>query len=133
LIDDFENIVCAIEESKNLNELSVYELSSSLMAHEQRNKLKKKESLEEALQAKVVLEEKALYVQKGQVRGQGGHSRGQCRGEMGQSRKKLARTRKRPRWQRKQIRCRLLQLWETWALCSGLLGREESRKQSQIR
>jgi gag-polypeptide of LTR copia-type len=65
LTDTFENMICAIEESDNLTELSVDELVGSLLAHEQRKKkLKKKESLEEILQAKVVLEEKALYVQK---------------------------------------------------------------------
>jgi gag-polypeptide of LTR copia-type len=62
LIDTFENVVCAIEESKNLPELSVDELVGSLLAHEQRKKLKKRETLEESLQAKMVLEEKALYV-----------------------------------------------------------------------
>jgi gag-polypeptide of LTR copia-type len=55
LTDTFENVVCAIEESKNLTELSVDELACSLMAHEQRKKLKEK------------LIEKALYIQKGQV------------------------------------------------------------------
>jgi C4-type Zn-finger protein len=64
LTDTFENMVCAIEESKNLTELIVDELAGSLLAHEQRKNLKKKETLEEALQSKVVLEEKALYVQK---------------------------------------------------------------------
>jgi hypothetical protein len=57
-----------------LNELSVDELAGSLMAHEQRKRLKKKESLEETLQAKVVLEENAMYVQKGQVHDRGGRS-----------------------------------------------------------
>jgi gag-polypeptide of LTR copia-type/Zinc knuckle len=85
LTDAFENVVCAIEESKDLNELSVDELTDLLMANEQRKKLKKKESLEEVLQAKVVLEEKTMYVQKGQVCGRGGRSRGQGRGEIGQS------------------------------------------------
>jgi gag-polypeptide of LTR copia-type/Domain of unknown function (DUF4219) len=42
LIYAFENAVCAIEESKDLNELLVDELASSLMTHEQRKKLKKK-------------------------------------------------------------------------------------------
>jgi Mg2+ and Co2+ transporter CorA len=85
LTDAFENVVCAIEKSKDLNELSVNELASSLMAHEQRNKLKKKETLGEALQAKVVLEEKVMYVQKGRICGRGGSRRGQGRGEIGQS------------------------------------------------
>jgi gag-polypeptide of LTR copia-type len=36
LINNFENVVCVIEESKNLAEMTVNELSSSLEAHEQR-------------------------------------------------------------------------------------------------
>jgi hypothetical protein len=51
-------VVYAIEESKDLTELFIDELVGSLLAHEQRRKLKKKESLEEAFQAKVILEEK---------------------------------------------------------------------------
>jgi gag-polypeptide of LTR copia-type len=41
LTNDFENIVCAIEESKNLAEITVDELSSSLEAHEQKKKEEK--------------------------------------------------------------------------------------------
>jgi gag-polypeptide of LTR copia-type len=66
LTDTFENVICTIEESKNLTELSINELVGSLSAHEQRKKLKMKEILEEALQVKVVLEEKVLYMQKTQ-------------------------------------------------------------------
>jgi gag-polypeptide of LTR copia-type len=44
LTDTFEDVVCAIEESKNLVELSVDELASSLLSHEQRKKLKKRNS-----------------------------------------------------------------------------------------
>jgi gag-polypeptide of LTR copia-type len=55
LTDTFENVMCAIKESKNLDELLVDELAGSLMTHEQRKKLKEE------------LIEKALYVQKGQV------------------------------------------------------------------
>jgi gag-polypeptide of LTR copia-type len=47
--DMFENVTCAIEESKDLAELSVDGLASSLLAHEQRKNLKKKETLEESL------------------------------------------------------------------------------------
>jgi gag-polypeptide of LTR copia-type len=50
LIDDFQNIICAIEESNDLSTLTD-ELMESLMAYEQRRK-KKLETLEEALQAK---------------------------------------------------------------------------------
>jgi hypothetical protein len=85
LTDMFENMVCAIEESNDLAELTVDELVGSLLAHEQRKNLKKKETLEEALQAKMVLEEKTLYVQKAQQ----ACSRGGCgrcgRGESSQS------------------------------------------------
>ncbi|MCI24066.1 hypothetical protein A2U01_0045249, partial [Trifolium medium] len=35
IVDKFENIVCAIEESKDLSMLSVEELAGSLEAHEQ--------------------------------------------------------------------------------------------------
>jgi hypothetical protein len=49
LIDTFENVVCKIEKSKDLTELTIYELVGSLLAHEQRKKLKKKKSLEIAL------------------------------------------------------------------------------------
>jgi hypothetical protein len=85
LTDTFKNMVCTIEKSKDLVELIVDELAGSLLAHLQRKNLKKKETLEKALQAKVVLEEKPLYVQKAQqARGRGG--RGQRgRGESNQS------------------------------------------------
>jgi gag-polypeptide of LTR copia-type len=41
LTDNFENVVCAIEDSKDLAKLTVDELASSLEAHEQR-KMKKR-------------------------------------------------------------------------------------------
>jgi hypothetical protein len=84
LTDTFKNMVCAIEESKDLAELFVDELAGLLLAHEQRKKLKKKETLEEALQAKVVLKEKAMHVHKTQqARDSGGHER-RGRGESSQ-------------------------------------------------
>jgi hypothetical protein len=78
-------LFCTIEESKYLTELFVDELIGSLLAHEQRKKLKKKETLEEALQAKVVIKEKTLYVHKAQQAcGRGGRGR-RDRGELSQS------------------------------------------------
>jgi hypothetical protein len=45
-----------------LAELIVDDLAGSLLAHEQRKNLKNKETIEDALQAKMVFEEKVLYV-----------------------------------------------------------------------
>nr|KYP55971.1 Gag polyprotein [Cajanus cajan] len=78
---DFKNIVCAIEESKDLSTLTVEELAGSLEAHEQRRKKNKGESLEQSLQAKATIkEEKVLYAQstrgRGRGRGLGGRGRG---------------------------------------------------------
>ena len=64
LTDNFENVVCAIEESKDLSKFTVDELAGSLEAHEQRKK-KKEEPLDQALQTKALInDEKALYSQK---------------------------------------------------------------------
>jgi dGTP triphosphohydrolase len=72
LTNDFENVVYTIEESKNLAEMTVDELSSSLETHEQRKKKKKQEVLEEALQAKATLKEDKPG------NGEGGRGRGRC-------------------------------------------------------
>ena len=78
LTENFENVVCAIEESKNLATFTVDELAGSLEAHEQRKK-KKEETLDQALQTKAsIKDEKLLYSQNIQGRGQG--SRGNGRG-----------------------------------------------------
>jgi len=78
LTDEFENVVCAIEESKDLDEVTVDELTGSLEAHEARKKKKKQEKLEEALQAKVSISgDKKNRGQQLRDRGRGhGYSRG---------------------------------------------------------
>ena len=58
LTNDFENVVCAIEESKDLSKLTVEELAGSLEAHEQQKK--KWEPLDQLLQTKMsIKDEKA--------------------------------------------------------------------------
>jgi len=67
LMDDFENVVCAIEESRNLKEITIDDLEGSPEAHEQWKKKKKQEVLEEALQTKMTIEEdKVMYGQHNQ-------------------------------------------------------------------
>jgi gag-polypeptide of LTR copia-type len=81
----FENVMCVIEESKDLEELTIDDLAGSLEAHEQRKK-KNNELLEEALQTNVsIKDEKILYIQNVRGRGRGhegrsfGHDEGRGR------------------------------------------------------
>lgn len=93
LTDDFEIRVCAIEESNNIAELTIDDITGSLEAHEQRKKKKKEDTLEEALQTKASIKDnKALwsYQSRGIGRGRGGRGnegrgRGGYREEKGQS------------------------------------------------
>ena len=78
LTDNFENVVCAIEESKDLAKFTVDELAGSLEAHKQCKK-KKEETLDQLLQTKALIkDEKVLYSTNIQGRGRG--SRGNGRG-----------------------------------------------------
>ncbi|GJR92508.1 hypothetical protein Tco_0264682 [Tanacetum coccineum] len=62
LTENFENVVCAIEESKDLEDLTIEELAGSLEAHEQRKNKKKQESLDEALKTKATIkDEKVVF------------------------------------------------------------------------
>ncbi|XP_015572686.2 uncharacterized protein LOC107260974 [Ricinus communis] len=67
---DFNYVVCAIEEAKDTSLLSIDELQSSLLVHEQR--MKKKSSLEEI---------QALKISSGEQFGGKGRGRGSSRGE----------------------------------------------------
>ena len=81
--DNFENVVCVIEVSKDLAKFTVDELVSSLEAHEQRKK-KKKEPLDQALQTKVSINDgKVLYSQN--FRGRDRGSRGNDQDSQGNS------------------------------------------------
>ena len=74
LTNNFENVACAIEESKDLATFTVNELASSLELHEQRKK-KKEETLDQTLQTKEsIKDEKTLYSQNFQGRGCGRES-----------------------------------------------------------
>ncbi|XP_047953790.1 uncharacterized protein LOC125200029 [Salvia hispanica] len=57
LTSKFEHVVAAIEESKDLNTMSIDQLQSSLEVHEQRMKKKTTPSLEHMLQAKMSIQE----------------------------------------------------------------------------
>ncbi|GJV97011.1 retrovirus-related pol polyprotein from transposon TNT 1-94 [Tanacetum coccineum] len=78
--------VCAIEESKDLEDLKIEELAGSLEAHEQSKNKKKQESLDEALKTKATIkEEKALFShlnnhRKGTNSGRHNTNRGRGRG-----------------------------------------------------
>ena len=77
LTDNFENVICAIEESKDLTKFTVDELAGSLEAHEQRKK-KKKGPLDQALQTKATIkDEKVLYSQNFRGRDRGSRGNGQ--------------------------------------------------------
>ncbi|KAG8474810.1 hypothetical protein CXB51_031511 [Gossypium anomalum] len=83
----FENVVCAIEESKDLATLTVDELVGSLEAHEQRKKKKKEKTLEQALQTKASIKnENVFYSQnfRGRWRGRGGRGNGRDKRDRGQ-------------------------------------------------
>ncbi|GJZ91814.1 retrovirus-related pol polyprotein from transposon TNT 1-94 [Tanacetum coccineum] len=84
LTENFKNVVCAIEDYKDLEDLTIEELAGSLEAHEQIKKKKKQESLDEALETKATIkDEKALFSHQnnhGKGTNSGGHNTNRGRG-----------------------------------------------------
>ncbi|XP_010549217.1 PREDICTED: uncharacterized protein LOC104820470 [Tarenaya hassleriana] len=72
----FDHVVVAIEESNDIEKMTVDELTGKLQVHEEKIKRRHKEPIEHALQAKVNIEEK-----KNDYRNQGGRGRGEGRGD----------------------------------------------------
>ena len=81
LTDNFENVICVIEESKDLAKFTVHELAGSLEAHEQRKK-RKEEPLDQALQMKASLKDRKVLSSQS-FRGRDRGSRGNGRGGQG--------------------------------------------------
>ena len=91
LLPKFDYVVAAIEEGKDIKEMKVKELLSSLQAHELRIQKRQKEPLEQALKASLSMKEKkgestSDSSQGDQNGGNFGHGRGRGRGNFGRGR-----------------------------------------------
>ena len=72
LTSKLEHVVAAIEESKNLEEISIEELLGSLQIHEQRMQKKTNSIvLEQALELKLTLNDRGSHRSRGRGRGRG--------------------------------------------------------------
>ncbi|KAH0643514.1 hypothetical protein KY289_034488 [Solanum tuberosum] len=79
LTPKFDYVVRVIEESKNLDSITVEQLEGSLLAHEEKMKRRKEEPLEQLLKTQASFkgfEVEKIYKGNGQWRGRGGLGRG---------------------------------------------------------
>ncbi|XP_070036123.1 uncharacterized protein [Nicotiana tomentosiformis] len=83
LTPKFDFVVCAIEESKDLDSMIVEHLEGSLQAHEEKIKMRQEVPLEQLLKTQVSLKDyggEKSYRGNGRGRGRGSHGRGRSNG-----------------------------------------------------
>ncbi|XP_019237319.1 PREDICTED: uncharacterized protein LOC109217517 [Nicotiana attenuata] len=79
LTPKFDFVVCAIEESKDLDSMLVEQLEGSLQAHEEKIKRRQEVPLEQLLKTQASFKDyggEKSYRENGRGRGRGGHGRG---------------------------------------------------------
>ncbi|XP_070041521.1 uncharacterized protein [Nicotiana tomentosiformis] len=80
---EFDFVVCAIEESKDSNSMTVEQLEGSLQAHEEKIKSRQEVLLEQLLKTQASFKDyggEKSYRGNGRSRGRGGHGRGRSNG-----------------------------------------------------
>ncbi|XP_070045862.1 uncharacterized protein [Nicotiana tomentosiformis] len=83
LTPKFDFVVCAIEESKDLDSMMIEQLEGSLQAHEEKIKRRQEVPLERLLKTQASFKDyggEKSYRGNGRGRGRGGHRRGRSNG-----------------------------------------------------